>query len=190
MGRSCAKEAAAAEAAAAAAAAAEAEEAAAALAADLNKKASVSTTPDSSGPKKRTGPRGMRDGGAVGVVGLVYSDIMELHEGPPQHFERPARHAAVVAKIQKEGLEKRCEAIAARPAEDDELLTCHTQEHIDAVESTFDPCSFETVQVGPIVYSHHHIYAPQLVCFLKPFTAQLKNLVFTHWYRSLCCMGV
>lgn len=135
--------------------------AAEALAGDLRDKVALTSAAaeaeaEAGEQKKRGGARSMRDGGAVGVVGLVYSDIMELHEGPPQHFERPARHAAVVAKIQKDGLERRCEAIAARLADDDELLTCHTREHIDAVESTFDASSPEAVQgLGDIFWTEH-----------------------------------
>ena len=133
-------------AAAAATAAAAAAAAVDALAVDLEAKAALG--PAAANKGGAGAGRAMRDGGAVGAVGLVYSDIMELHEGPPHHLECPARHAAVVAKIRKDGLENRCVALLARLAEDDELLTCHSRAHIDTVEGTFDPVSRETVQGG------------------------------------------
>ena len=132
-----------------------------ALAAAFEKTVSLSVASPPAGSTRRASasaaraPRSMRDEN-VGVVGLSFSDVMELHEGPPAHFERPARHAAVVAKFFKEGLEGRCERVPARLATDDELLLCHSQSHLDAVESTFDASKDEAVQgEGDIYWTTH-----------------------------------
>ena len=133
--------------------AAKAEVAAAAadsLAAELEAKALVTPT-----PRREPRPRAMRET-TPARVGLLYSDVMELHAGPAHHFERPARHAAVVEKFQKTGLEARCERVAAREASDAELLTCHTEAHLVTVRTTFDASSDVRVQgEGDIYWTEH-----------------------------------
>jgi acetoin utilization deacetylase AcuC-like enzyme len=124
--------------------------AAASLAAELEAKALVTPT-----PRREPRPRAMRETTPT-RVGLLYSDVMELHAGPAHHFERPARHAAVVEKFQKMGLEARCERVAAREASDAELLTCHTEAHLATVRTTFDASSDVRVQgEGDIYWTEH-----------------------------------
>ena len=91
--------------------ASDAEEEADALASMFEKKVSVEDTPSRRGGRKAPA-RAVREGDDVGVVGLCYSDVMELHEGP-SHHERPARHAVTVARLRKDGLRKG-DIIAAR----------------------------------------------------------------------------
>jgi hypothetical protein len=127
------------------------------LASMLEKKVSIAEldTPSRRGGRKAPA-RAIRSGEDVGVVGLCYSDVMELHEGPAQHFERPARHAATVARMKKDGLEDKCALIAAREATDEELLTCHSREHLAYVADAFDHTSDEAVQgVGDIYWTEH-----------------------------------
>ena len=127
------------------------------LASMLEKKVSIAEldTPSRRGGRKAPA-RAVRSGEDVGVVGLCYSDVMELHEGPAQHFERPARHAATVARMKKDGLEDKCALIAAREATDEELLTCHSREHLAYVANAFDHTSDEAVQgVGDIYWTEH-----------------------------------
>ena len=124
--------------------------AAAALATELEAKALVTPA-----PRREPRPRPMREA-TPARVGLLYSDVMELHAGPAHHFERPARHAAVVEKFRKTGLEARCERVAAREASDAELLTCHTEAHLSSVRTTFDASSDERVQgEGDIYWTRH-----------------------------------
>ena len=135
--------------------ASDAEEEADALASMFEKKVSVEDTPSRRGGRKAPA-RAVREGDDVGVVGLCYSDVMELHEGPSHHFERPARHAVTVARMRKDGLEEKCDIIAAREATDEELLTCHSREHLEYVASAFDRTSDEKVQgVGDIYWTEH-----------------------------------
>ena len=92
----------------------------------------------------------------LGKVGLCYSDIMELHAGPTHHFERPQRHAEVVERFQKRGLEGRCEFIEPREASDAELLECHSPEHVRYVATKFDKTSEDRVQgEGDIFWTTH-----------------------------------
>ena len=80
-------------------------------------------------------------------VGLCYSDIMELHAGPPHHFERPARHAEVVERLKKRSLDVRCEWIEPREARNDELLLVHSSEHLQTIRNTFNPQIDVDVQI-------------------------------------------
>ena len=108
-------------------------------------------------PSRRTPARALAQPDAsVGKVGLCYSDIMELHAGPAHHFERPARHAEVVERFKRRGLELRCESIEARPATDAELLLVHSPAHLYAVKTAFDAASEEKVQgEGDIYWTKH-----------------------------------
>lgn len=49
--------------------------------------------------------------------------------------ERPLRVIRLFQELEDERLLQRCAALAARPASDAELRACHTQAHIDAVET-------------------------------------------------------
>ena len=108
-------------------------------------------------PSRRTPARALvQPDASVGKVGLCYSDIMELHAGPAHHFERPARHAEVVERFKRRGLELRCESIEARPATDTELLLVHSRAHLHAVKTAFDVTSEEKVQgEGDIYWTKH-----------------------------------
>ena len=59
-------------------------------------------------------------------VGLVFSDLMELHAAPLNHPEQPQRHSSVVARLRSEGIEARCVPLTPRLAQQSELLLCHT----------------------------------------------------------------
>ena len=78
-------------------------------------------------------------------VGLVHSPDMELHRGPGDHPECPARHWCVVKAFNDSGLADRCVPISPRPASDAEILRAHTQEHLDSLHALYDPAG-EAVQ--------------------------------------------
>ena len=123
--------------------------AAAALATELEAKALVTPA-----PRREPRPRPMREA-TPARVGLLYSDVMELHAGPAHHFERPARHAAVVEKFRKTGLEARCERRGGARGVG-RGLTCHTEAHVASVRTTFDASSDERVQgEGDIYWTRH-----------------------------------
>ena len=78
-------------------------------------------------------------------VGLVHSPDMELHRGPGDHPECPARHWCVVKAFNDSGLADRCVRLEPRPASDEEVLRAHTREHLDALHALYDPAG-EAVQ--------------------------------------------
>ena len=70
------------------------------------------------------------------VTGLVYDERFLLHRAPYDHPEHPGRLSAIWNRVVSEGLVPRCRRIPAREATRQELLTIHTEEHIDRVAAT------------------------------------------------------
>eukprot|EP00878_Enallax_costatus_P034372 GHUV01038105.1.p1 GENE.GHUV01038105.1~~GHUV01038105.1.p1 ORF type:complete len:226 (+),score=44.43 GHUV01038105.1:518-1195(+) len=69
-------------------------------------------------------------------VGIVYDAVMELHlrEGHPEH---PRRVRVLNETLQADGLLERCTRLTPKLASDDELLMCHTKEHIQRVDALY-----------------------------------------------------
>lgn len=70
-------------------------------------------------------------------VGVLYDQSMEAHKSTGDHPERPQRIMEVFKILEEEGLLARCWRLPARKATDDELLLCHTKEHVEKVESYY-----------------------------------------------------
>jgi histone deacetylase 6 len=83
-------------------------------------------------------------------TGYLFDERFLLHRAPYEHPEHPGRLDAIRSRIEKEGLASRCIPIAARPAEDDELLEIHTPAHLAAIAATE---SVEFAQLDPDTYT-------------------------------------
>jgi acetoin utilization deacetylase AcuC-like enzyme len=68
------------------------------------------------------------------TTGLVTSDAYEAHRTGAGHPERPERVRAIVEKLEADGILARTQAIAPRPATDDEILRCHTADYLQTVK--------------------------------------------------------
>jgi acetoin utilization deacetylase AcuC-like enzyme len=64
---------------------------------------------------------------------LVWEPRCLLHQPGVGHPERPQRLEAVRNGLEQAGLWQRCEHLAARPANDQELLRCHTAPYLHLV---------------------------------------------------------
>ena len=67
-------------------------------------------------------------------TGLVYHAAYQNHLTGPGHPERPERCLAVIGALRESGLETRLAKIQPRAATDEELLLCHTPEHLRVVK--------------------------------------------------------
>jgi histone deacetylase 6 len=83
-------------------------------------------------------------------TGLVYDERFLLHVAPYDHPEHPGRLAAIWNRLVSERLVPRCRRIPAREATREELLSVHTEEHIDRIEAT---ARREHAQLDPDTYT-------------------------------------
>jgi acetoin utilization deacetylase AcuC-like enzyme len=67
-------------------------------------------------------------------TGLVYDAAYQNHLTGLGHPERPERCLAVIGALRESGLESRLSKIEPRAATDQELLLCHTAEHLRVVK--------------------------------------------------------
>ena len=82
-------------------------------------------------------------GAPLPPVGLVFDEDCQLHAPPErfngkpaiEHAERPERTEVIWAAVVKAGLDRQCERLAPREATREEALTCHSCEHVDALDA-------------------------------------------------------
>jgi len=67
-------------------------------------------------------------------TGLVVSAAFTEHLTGAGHPERPERTAAIVERLEADGLLARARIIAPRPATDDDILRCHTAAYLGVVK--------------------------------------------------------
>ena len=72
------------------------------------------------------------------AVGLVFSADMEAHAGPASHPECPQRHAAIVTRLQEEGLVDRCKVLVPTTVTRDQALRAHSAAHLDDLARLYD----------------------------------------------------
>eukprot|EP01065_Artemidia_motanka_P051338 TRINITY_DN9036_c0_g4_i3.p1 TRINITY_DN9036_c0_g4~~TRINITY_DN9036_c0_g4_i3.p1 ORF type:complete len:548 (+),score=175.00 TRINITY_DN9036_c0_g4_i3:41-1645(+) len=97
-------------------------------------------------------------------TGLVWDERMQLHRNvsDPHHIDSAMKTGVTVAQLQATGLLNACRHVPARRATDEELLACHTQEHVDRLDATIrSPATMSTD--GDDVYA-------------SPFTAEAVRL--------------
>ncbi|KAJ0064448.1 hypothetical protein NL108_006514 [Boleophthalmus pectinirostris] len=73
-------------------------------------------------------------------TGLVYDEKMmeHLNMWDRHHPEQPQRISKIYSRHQQQGLEQRCERLEVRLATEEELLMCHSADHIARMKSTSD----------------------------------------------------
>ncbi|OAY72753.1 Histone deacetylase 5 [Ananas comosus] len=71
------------------------------------------------------------------AVGLVYDERMCSHATPDgeSHPENPERLRAIWRKLEAEGITKRCVLVKAKEAEDQDIASVHSQNHIKLIRS-------------------------------------------------------
>jgi acetoin utilization deacetylase AcuC-like enzyme len=69
-------------------------------------------------------------------IGLVFDERFQAHAAPYEHPERPARLAAIEARLRAAGLFSRCRRVPAREASREEVLAVHDPTLVELVEST------------------------------------------------------
>ena len=82
-------------------------------------------------------------GAPLPPVGLVFDEDCQLHAPPErfngkpaiEHAERPERTEVIWAAVVKAGLDRQCERLAPREATREEALTCHSCEHVEALDA-------------------------------------------------------
>ncbi|HTD53584.1 MAG TPA: histone deacetylase [Thermoanaerobaculia bacterium] len=111
------------------------------------------------------------------TTGLVFDERFLLHRAPYEHPEHPGRLTAIHARLEKEGLFKLCERVAARPAPDEELSAVHTREHIRAVDAT---AGREFTQIDPDTYA-----GPDSAAAARLAAGGLVDLTLAAWRGEL-----
>jgi acetoin utilization deacetylase AcuC-like enzyme len=84
------------------------------------------------------------------MTGLVDDDLFLRHRAPYEHPEHPGRLAAIRDRIHNQGLDARCERVAARSATDEEIGRVHTPALVALVDET---ASHEFLQLDPDTYT-------------------------------------
>ena len=82
-------------------------------------------------------------------VGLLRDPRFREHETTPNHPERPDRVTAIEALFDEAGLSDRMQALAARPASDDELLRVHDAGLLESLKIADDRTSEQRVFIDP-----------------------------------------
>ena len=72
------------------------------------------------------------------AVGLVFSADMEAHAGPASHPECPQRHAAIVTRLQEEGLVDSCKLLVPTTVTREQALRAHSAAHLDDLARLYD----------------------------------------------------
>ncbi|MEP6770085.1 MAG: histone deacetylase [Acidobacteriota bacterium] len=72
------------------------------------------------------------------ATGILFDERLQSHAAPYEHPERPARLAAIEARLAADGLTSRCRRVPAREATREELLAVHSAGHIDEIAATAD----------------------------------------------------
>ncbi len=72
------------------------------------------------------------------ATGILFDPRFQAHAAPYEHLERPARLAAIEARLAADGLTPRCRRVPAREATREELLAVHSAGHIDEIAATAD----------------------------------------------------
>ena len=84
------------------------------------------------------------------TTGLLYDERFLLHRAPEGHPEHAGRLEAIWSRFEREGLTKRCERVAARPATSEEILAVHTESLMAEVRDT---ASRELTLLDPDTYA-------------------------------------
>ncbi|KAK3037992.1 hypothetical protein RJ639_031579 [Escallonia herrerae] len=69
-------------------------------------------------------------------VGLIFDERMSLHNDPfyADHVENPNRIKWIWEKLQSAGISKKCVCLEAKSAEDNHVLSVHTQRHVEFIK--------------------------------------------------------
>lgn len=88
-------------------------------------------------------------------TGLVYDPKMLKHANPwdSEHIENPERLRRVHERCQELELIRRCQPIPSRPARDEEILLCHSQELLDQTKSMM---SLPNEEIKAICLQRYH----------------------------------
>ena len=73
--------------------------------------------------------------GKTPATGIVYDDVYKKHDTGVWHPERPARCDAIMAALAAKPLAERLKRVKPRPAEEAELLACHTRQYVQSVRA-------------------------------------------------------
>lgn len=90
-------------------------------------------------------------------TGLVYDEKMmeHLNMWDRHHPEQPQRISKIFSRHQELGLEQRCERINIRLATEEELLMCHSKDHISRMKSS---CEFKPRELYKMGEEFNSVY--------------------------------
>lgn len=83
-------------------------------------------------------------------TGLFYDERFLKHRAPYAHPEHPGRLEAIWKRLSEESLPQRCRRVPAREAQAGELLSVHTEQHVDNIRATADR---DLTQLDPDTYA-------------------------------------
>jgi acetoin utilization deacetylase AcuC-like enzyme len=95
-------------------------------------------------------------------TGLVYDEKMTLHCDPKPfvHVEKPQRITEMWRLLEHEKFTQMCKIVPGRPATEEELLLCHSEQHIQAIRST----ATKEPKSGESYYNQHSFEAALYSC--------------------------
>jgi acetoin utilization deacetylase AcuC-like enzyme len=86
------------------------------------------------------------------TTGLVHDERFLAHRAPYDHPEHPGRLPAIQARLEADGLARRCVRVPAREATREELERIHTPAYVSAIAAT---ASQPFLQLDPDTYANH-----------------------------------
>ena len=87
---------------------------------------------------------------------------MELHAGPASHPECPQRHAAIVTRLQEEGLVDCCRLLVPSTVSREQVLRAHSVAHLDELARLYDSDGPAVQGKGDLFWNRHTDEAARL----------------------------
>ena len=108
-------------------------------------------------------------------VSLFYSPAVQAHTHPWPHIEKCTRASNAYEHLKQRGLIGRCVEHVGRAARDDELLTVHSQRHIDEISQMSAAAALRTVSETPISLPRQRLDRLELVPSVASVAGQVES---------------
>ena len=96
---------------------------------------------------------------------------MELHAGPASHPECPQRHAAIVTRLQEEGLVDCCRLLVPSTVSREQVLRAHSVAHLDELARLYDSDGPAVQGKGAILFflPNRRVYLRVVGCVVRAY---------------------
>ena len=110
---------------------------------------------------EKPAPQPAKASGKGRLTGIVYDDAYKKHDTGAWHPERAARCDAIMAALSAKPLADKLKRLKPRPAEEAELLACHTKPYVQAVRADIT-AGKRSLRTGDTAIGKHSLTAALL----------------------------